>query len=386
MPAKGPRPTTEITLAGRYLVLVPFSDRISMSKNIGKNGEKERLKRLLESIVPKGFGVIVRTVAEDKKVAQLDADLKELVKRWRKIHKNLKGAKPATRVLGELNRSSAILRDVMNASFTSIKVDNAEMAEELKDYIKIISPEKENIVKFYKGKAPLFESEGIEKQIKQSFGRHVTMKSGAYLVIEHTEALHVVDVNSGNTAKSKDDQETNALRVNLESAAEIGRQLKLRDMGGIIVVDFIDLQKAENRRKLHDKMREAMANDKAKHHILAPSKFGLVQITRQRVRPEMKIKTSEVCPSCKGTGEVQASVLIVDEIERNMAAIIEKFPDASISLEVHPFLEAFLKKGYPSVNMKWLVKFKKRYKIKAATSYTFLEYHFFDHDRNELKL
>jgi len=383
---KGPRLTTEITLAGRYLVLVPFSDRISMSKNIRKNGEKERLKRLLESIVPKGFGVIVRTVAEDKKVAQLDADLKELVKRWRKIHKNLHDAKPAKRVLGELNRSSAILRDVMSESFSSIKVDNAEMAEELKDYIKIISPDKENIVKFYKGKAPLFESAGIEKQIKQSFGRHVTMKSGAYLVIEHTEALHVVDVNSGNTAKSKDNQETNALRVNLESAEEMGRQMRLRDMGGIIVIDFIDLQKAENRKLLHNKMREAMAGDKAKHQVLAPSKFGLVQITRQRVRPQMTIKTSEVCPSCKGTGEVQASVLIIEEMERSMTAIMEKYPDESISLEVHPFLEAYLKKGYPSVNMKWLVKFKKRYKIKAATSSTFLEYHFYDHDRNELKL
>ncbi len=278
-------------------------------------------------------------------MAQLDADLKDLVKRWRKIHKNLKGAKPATKILGELNRSSAILRDVMNASFSSIKVDNAEMAEELKDYIKIISPEKEKIVKLYKGSAPLFESAGVEKQIKQSFGRHVTMKSGAYLVIEHTEALHVVDVNSGNTAKSKDDQETNALRVNLESAEEVARQLRLRDMGGIIVIDFIDLQKAENRKMLHAKMREFMQDDKAKHHVLAPSKFGLVQITRQRVRPQTTIKTAEVCPSCLGTGEVQASVLVIDEIERNMSSILEKFPDASITLEVHPFLEAYLKKG-----------------------------------------
>lgn len=381
---KGPRITSEITLAGRYLVLVPFSDRVSVSQKLRSAEERDRLKRLISSIKPKNFGVIIRTVATDKKVAELDADLKDLVKRWRKVYTGLKNRKPPAKILGELNRSATILRDVMNSSFTSIKTDDAEMAEELKGYLKVIAPEKEKIVQYYKGNSDLFEKEGIEKQIKQSFGKHVTMKSGAYLVIEHTEALHVVDVNSGNTAKSKDDQETNALRVNLESAQEVARQLRLRDMGGIIVIDFIDLHKAENRKILFEAMREAMSVDKAKHHVLPPSKFGLVQITRQRVRPEMAIKTAEVCPSCMGSGEVQASILFAEEVEKSLAKIVAKYKEESITVMVHPFIEAYMKKGYPSTQMKWCVKHKKRIKIQSAAAYTFLEYHFFDRDKREL--
>ena len=337
---KGPRLTSEITLAGRFLVLVPFSDRISISKNIKNPEERERLKRLMLSIKPKSFGVIVRTVAKDIKVAELDADLKSLVKRWQKMHKSLKAAKPPFRVLSELNRSSAILRDVLNESFKKISVDSEEMAEELRSYLAQIAPDKEKIVNLYKGATPIFQNLGIEKQIKSSFGKHVTMKSGAYLVIEHTEAMHVIDVNSGGTAKSKDDQETNALRVNIESAEEVARQLRLRDIGGIIVVDFIDLQKAENRKLLHEKMREFMKGDKAKHNCLPPSRFGVVEITRQRVRPQMNIKTTESCPSCNGSGEIQASILLIEELENKFKSLIDTKQEVS-ALAVHPFVDAY---------------------------------------------
>lgn len=380
---KGPRLTSEITLAGRYLVLVPFSDRISISKNIKEPEERERLKRLMLSIKPKNFGVIVRTVAKEIKVAELDADLRNLVNRWRKLHKTLKSAKSPLRVLNELNRSSAILRDLLNESFKKVSVDNEEMAEELKTYLQQIAPDKEKIVNLYKGNVPIFQSLGIEKQIKASFGKHVTMKSGAYLVIEHTEAMHVIDVNSGGTAKSKDDQETNALRVNLESAEEVARQLRLRDMGGIIVVDFIDLQESENRKLLYEKMKEFMKDDKAKHNLLPPSRFGVVEITRQRVRPQMNIKTTEVCPACNGTGEIQASILIIDELEHKLKLLVDQKKDVT-TLAVHPFVDAYLKKGYPSLQMKWFVKYKKRLKIKPLTSYNLMDYKFFDNNEKEL--
>jgi ribonuclease G len=381
---KGPRLTSEITLAGRFLVLVPFSDRISISKNIKSAEERERLKNLMLSIKPKNFGVIVRTVAQEIKVAELDSDLTSLVSRWRKMHNELKTAQPPFRVLSELNRSSAILRDLLNESFKKINVDSEEMAEELRTYLHQIAPDKEKIVNLYKGNVPIFQTLGIEKQIKGSFGKHVTMKSGAYLVIEHTEAMHVVDVNSGATAKSKDDQETNALRVNLESAEEVARQLRLRDIGGIIVVDFIDLQKSENRKLLHEKMKEFMKDDKAKHNCLAPSRFGVVEITRQRVRPQVTIKTTEACPSCNGTGEIQASILIIEELENKLKALIDAKKEVA-SLSVHPFVDAYLKKGYPSMQMKWFVKHKRRLKIRSLTSYNLMDYKFFDAAEKELK-
>lgn len=383
---KGPRITSEITLAGRYLVLLPFSGRVSISQRIKNKNERERLLRLIKSIKPQHFGVIIRTVAENKKVAQLDSDLKSLLKKWEHCFNELKHAKPPKKVLGELDRTSAILRDIMNTSFNNIHVNDAALAGEIKNYIKTIAPDKYKIVRHYKGKQPIFDHFGIEKQIKASFGKYVTMQSGAYLVIEHTEALHVIDVNSGNTAKSEDSQEANALRVNLEAAEEIARQLHLRDMGGIIVVDFIDLLKAENRKQLHAKIKEAMQDDKAKHNVLPPSKFGLVQITRQRVRPEMNIETSEKCPSCDGTGEIQSSILLIDEIKKNLHYILHELKEPSVMLKVHPFVDAYLKKGIPSERMKWYKKYRKWINVKPVTQYQFLEYRFFNAAGDEIKI
>lgn len=383
---KGPRLSSEISIAGRYMVLVPFSDRISVSQKIRNNAEKERLKRLIKSIRPEGFGVIVRTVAENKKVADLHADLSELLNKWEECFKKLQTSKPPQRVLGEISRSSAMLRDLLNKDFNNIYVDDFETKKELITYVSSIAPGKEKMVKGYRRDIPIFEHFGIEKQIKQLFGKNVTMKSGAYLVIEHTEALHVIDVNSGQRSRSKDDQEKNAIDVNLESAKEVARQLRLRDMGGIIVVDFIDMRDHSNRDMLFEKMREFMKDDRAKHTILPPTKFGLVQITRQRVRPEMEIKTSEKCPCCNGTGETAATILLIDEIENNLRYIFQQLNQKKITLQAHPFIEAYLTKGFYSVQRKWFMKYKKWVNIKKSTDYQFLEYHFFDNRREEINL
>jgi len=383
---KGPRVTCELSLAGRFLVLIPFSDRISISSKISSSEERTRLKRLIQSIRPKNFGVIIRTVAENQKVAELDADLKELVKRWTEAHAKLKSTKPPKRVLGELNRTSAILRDILSPSFNSIYINNTTMLEEVKGYIKTIAPDKEKIVKFYNGKDTIFEHFGVEKQIKALFGKYVTMKSRAYLIIEHTEALHVIDVNSGSRTNSKESQENNALSVNLDAAEEIALQLKLRDMGGIIVVDFIDMYIADNRKKLFEKLKSAMAKDRAKHKILPPSRFGLVQITRQRVRPEMDISTNEKCPACDGSGEIQASVLLIDKIESTISYFFQEQNEPSLTLRVHPFIEAYLTKGFMSVLRKWYLKYKKRLKVKADTSCHFMEFRFFNKNEEEIKI
>lgn len=383
---KGPRISSELSLAGRYLVLVPFSDKVSVSQKIKDSEERNRLKKLIISIKPKNFGVIIRTVAEHKKVVELENDLKELEQRWEKMVENLKTAQPQQKVLGEINRTSALLRDVLNPSFNSIVVNDATLYQVIKQYIHNIEPEKEKIAKLYKGKEEIFEHFGVDKQIKAIFGTNVSMKSGAYLIIEHTEAMHVIDVNSGHRNRSDNDQETNAFDTNLEAASEIARQLRLRDMGGIIVIDFIDMHAANNRKLLFEKLKQEMSADRAKHTILPSSKFGLIQITRQRVRPEMIIETLEKCPACGGTGEVQASILITDGIENNLRFILKEQNEKSVKLFVNPVLKAYLCEGFPSIRMKWFMKYKKWINIKAVSSYHFLEYHFINKAEEEIKL
>jgi ribonuclease G len=371
---KGPRLTSEISLAGRYLVLVPFSERISVSQKIDSREEKDRLKRLIKSIKPKGFGVIIRTVAEGKKVADLHNDMNDLVAKWDRTFEGLRKAKPRQKLLGELNKTSALLRDVLNASFSSIHVNDDETFLEVKEFIKNHAPEKEKILSRYQRSIPIFDHFGIEKQIKASFGKNVTMKSGAYLVIEHTEALHVIDVNSGQKSRSEKNQEQNALEVNLEAAEEIARQLRLRDMGGIIVVDFIDQRDGDNRKQLFERMKEAMSSDRAKHTILPPSKFGLIQITRQRVRPEMDIKTTEVLPSENGEMEVQATILIIDEIKNKLINLVEEGMKGPIALRVHPFVAAYLKEGFYSRRLKWSKLLKRWINVQPLVSYNLFQY------------
>ena len=384
---KGPRLASEISLAGRNLVLMPYSDKVSISSKIESLEEKSRLKSLVQSIKPRNYGVIVRTVAEGKKVAVLDAELKELVQKWESAFSSVKKEIKSPKLfIGEMNRTSTILRDMLNVTFNSIHINEPSLAEDIRTYIREIAPEKEKIVKFYKGTLPIFDHFGINKQIKGLFGKTVSFKHGAYLIIEHTEALHVIDVNSGNRSRSGNDQESNALEVNMEAATEIARQLRLRDMGGIIVVDFIDMQSQENKQQLYDKVKEVMANDRTKHNILPLTKFGLMQITRQRVRPEMTIVTNEKCPSCQGTGETKPTILFTDELERGLSFIVDKIKTRKLILNVHPFVASYLKKGLFPAYRKWNFKYKISLKIQAVTSYHMLEYHFFDHFNNEIDL
>jgi len=383
---KGPRVCSDLSLAGRYMVLVPFSDKISVSQKIKNPEERNRLKRLAQSIRPKNFGIIVRTVAENKMVAELDADMRDLVVKWKSMTEMLKVAKPPSKAIGELDRTSAILRDLLNASFNSIHVNDQRLFEETKSYVRTISPDLQDIVKLYKGKTSIFEHFGVEKQIKTSFGKNVSFKSGAYLIIEHTEAMHVIDVNSGHRTNAENNQEQNALEVNLEAATEVARQLRLRDMGGIIVVDFIDLHNGLNRRLLYEKLKDEMKYDRAKHTILPPSKFGLVQITRQRVRPEMNIETVEKCPVCDGSGEIKASIVLIDDIENNIKYLLHQQNEKYLKMCIHPYIYAYLTKGLFSIRLRWFFKFRKKIRIIPMSSYHFLEYHFFNKDDDEIKL
>ena len=383
---KGPRMNSEISIAGRYMVLVPFSERVSVSQKITNLEEKERLKRLVKSIKPKGFGVIIRTVAENKKVAELDRDIQNSLERWVVMCKKIRSVKSQqtpVKVLSELNRVSSILRDFFNDSFTSIVTNDEILFLEIKEYLREIAPKKESIVSLYNSKVPIFEKFGIERQIKTAFGRTVSMSKGAYLVIEHTEALHVIDVNSGNRSNKATSQADTALEVNLIAASEIARQLQLRDMGGIIVVDFIDMHTAEHRQKLYDHLKAEMSFDRTKHKILPPSKFGLVQITRQRVRPELVIKTQEPNPS--GSGEVEAPIVLLDKIEAELDKLIVLKEHKKIILNVHPFIAAYLKKGIPSIQHRWFTKYKKWIKILPRDAYQYLKFNFTNTNGEVLK-
>ena len=384
---KGPRLGSEISLAGRNLVLLPFSDKISISSKIESPEEKNRLRTLIQSIKPKNYGVIIRTVAEGKKVAVLDTELRGLVKKWETAFTSVRKdiSKPKL-MIGELNRTSTILRDILNVSFTNITLNDQTLAIDIKQYVKEIAPEKEKIVKVYNGKLPIFDSFGVSKQIKALFGKTVSFKQGSYLIIEHTEALHVIDVNSGNRSKSDKDQETNALEVNLEAAREIARQLRLRDMGGIIVADFIDMTSNENRQLLFERMKEVMGADRTKHNILPLSKFGLMQITRQRVRPEMHIRTDEKCPTCNGEGKIGPTILHIDKIEEDLKLILARIKTRQLVLRTHPFVAAYLTKGFFPAYKKMGRAHKCKLEIQSIPSYQIMDYRFFNTDGDEIDL
>jgi ribonuclease G len=363
---------------------MPFSDKVSVSQKISSTEEKNRLKKLIQSIKPKKYGVIVRTVAEGKRVAELDQELKKLVTKFETTFQKLKKASAPSLIVGEIDRTTALLRDIYTPTFNSVIINDAVVADDIADYLGTIAPEKRKIVKTYTGGQPMFEHFGIDKQIKASFGKTVSFKNGAYLIIEHTEAFHVIDVNSGNRSKAGVDQETNALDVNLAAAEEISRQLRLRDMGGIIVIDFIDMHVAENRQKVFDRMKEFMAADRTKHNILPLSKFCLMQITRQRVRPEEHVETAEVCPSCKGSGKVMPTILFTDELSSKVNYIFKDLNKKSLTLKVHPYVAAFLNQGIFSQKRKWAFKYFRRISIEAVNACTFLEYHFFDDNLEEI--
>ena len=381
---KGPRLTSEISLSGRFLVLIPFSDKISISNKIENRSERLRLKQLIRSIAPKGFGVIVRTAAEGKKVAELDNALKILVKRWDDTVAKLQKSQSPALISEEVSRTTGIIRDIFNPSFQNIHINDYDVYEEVRDYVEQIAPELKKIVKHYKGELPIFDNFAITKQLKSGLGKTVSFKNGSYLIIEHTEALHVIDVNSGNRLKA-DDQEKNAFEVNMAAATEIAHQLRLRDMGGIIVIDFIDMHVNENKQLLYDHMREIMDRDRARHNVLPLSKFGLMQITRQRVRPVVNISVNETCPVCFGKGKVQPTVLFTEKLEEQISLLRETNRD-KIVLHVHPYIEAYITKGWlRSIKYMWKKKYGK-IKILPSENLGYLDYKFFDKKGNKLNL
>ena len=376
---KGPRLTGELSFAGRYLVLMPFGNKVSVSSKIKSGEERARLKQLIHSIKPQNCSVIVRTVAEGKRVAELDSEMKILTKRWEDvISKVQKTQKRPQQVFEETGRAVALLRDLFNPSYENIYVNDEEVFNDVKDYVTLIAPEKANIVKLYNGKVPIFDNFNVTKQIKSSFGKTVNYKHGAYLIIEHTEALHVVDVNSGNRSRSENGQEANALDVNLGAADELARQLRLRDMGGIIVVDFIDMNLAEDRQMLYERMCKNMQKDRARHNILPLSKFGLMQITRQRVRPAMDVNVEETCPTCNGTGKIKSSLLFTDQLERKIDTLVNKIGIKKFTLHVHPYVAAYINQGMMSLKMKWQLKYGFGVKVIASQKLAFLQYEFYD--------
>ena len=376
---KGPRLTGELSFAGRYLVLIPFSNQVSVSSKIKSGEERARLKQLIHSIKPQNCGVIVRTVAEGKRVAELDAELKILNKRWESaITKVQKAQKRPQLIYEETGRTIALLRDLFNSSFENIYVNDNEVFNEVKNYIGLIAPEKESIVKMYSGSVPIFDNFNVTKQIKSSFGKTINYKHGAYLIIEHTEALHVVDVNSGNRTRSESGQEANALDVNLGAADELARQLRLRDMGGIIVIDFIDMHLAEDRQLLYERMCKNMQKDRARHNILPLSKFGLMQITRQRVRPAMDVNVEETCPTCFGKGKIRSSVLFTEQLESKIDRLVNKIGIKKFFLHVHPYVAAYINKGLISIKRKWQFKYGFGVHVIPSQKLAFLQYEFFD--------
>lgn len=382
--SKGPRLSCELSFPGRFVVLTPFNNFVSVSRKIHSGEERKRLQKIVESIKPKNFGVIVRTAAEGKNTAELHADLMDLAEQWRSIQLNLKDAKPPKRIMSEQAKTTSILRDLLNESFQRIVVNEKGILQETKEYISRIAPEKEDIVTLYQNGQSIFDHFGVTRQVKASFGKTVNMGSGAYLIIEHTEALHVIDVNSG-TRGPDGNQEESALKTNLEAAEEIARQLRLRDIGGIIIVDFIDMKLPDNKKKLFEAMGEFMTGDRARHTILPISKFGLMQITRQRLRPEIKITTSEVCPSCKGTGKIGPSLLITDELEKDFLYLINQ-GHRKLVLHAHPMLIAYLKeKGFwRSLQWKWYRKHGVWLELYIDNNYQLTEYYFFDKKTEEV--
>ena len=380
---KGPRLTCDLSFAGRYMVLMPFQEKVSVSSKIKKGEERTRLKQLVQSIKPKNFGVIVRTSAEGKRVAELDSEMKILLKRWEDAITTVQKTTERPKIaFEETSRAVALIRDLFNTTYDGIHVNDETVFDQVKDYVGLIAPEKVGIVKLYKGTVPIFDNFNVTKQVKSAFGKTVNYKRGAYLIIEHTEAMHVVDVNSGNRTKAENGQEQNALEVNLGAADELARQLRLRDMGGIIIVDFIDMNLAEDRQMLYERMCKNMQKDRARHNILPLSKFGLMQITRQRVRPAMDVNVEETCPTCFGKGKIKSSILFTDQLESKIDRMVSKIGIKKFNLHVHPYVAAYINQGIISMKRKWQMKYGMGINVIPSQKLAFLQYEFYDRKGN----
>lgn len=380
---KGSRLTAEISLAGRNIVLLPFAKKVSISQKIASKEEKKRLETLVRSILPQNYGAIIRTAAEGKNAAILVTELKSLISKWEGAWPKISKNKSVQLLFTEYSKTTTVLRDLFNDTFSNIYVNDRKEFEEISKYISQISPDKEKIVKFYDDKEPIFDHFEVTRQIKSSFGKVVPIKQGAYLVIETTEALNVVDVNSGIRAKTND-QEENTYEVNRYAAEEIARQLRLRDMGGIVIVDFIDMDNQDHKNGLYKYMTELMQDDRAKHNVLPLTKFGLMQITRQRIRPVTQIDTTEVCPVCHGTGKIAPSLIIDEELERKIAYHTENGVK-SFTLKTGPILGSYISRGFNSFLRKWRRKYKCKIKHEEVQDFSVLQYEFYNEDGDILQ-
>ena len=391
---KGPRLTGEISFAGRYLVLMPFGDKVSVSNKIKSGQERSRLKQMVHSIKPKNCGVIVRTVAEGLRIEDIQEDMSQLIGRWEDVQRRIQKATDRPQlVFEETSRAVAMLRDLFNPTYENVWVNDEAVYEEVKRYVEMIAPERAAIVKLYNGKVPIFDNFNVTKQVKSGFGKTVNYKHGAYLIIEHTEAMHVVDVNSGNRSRGTNEQEANALDVNLGAADELARQLRLRDIGGIIIVDFIDMNLAEDRQMLYERMCKNMQKDRARHNILPLSKFGLMQITRQRVRPAMNVRVEETCPTCMGNGTIKSSLLFTDTLEQKIAYLTQKVGEKHFILYVHPYVASFINKGLWSIKRQWQLKYGSgipflapSFDIVPSQDLAFLGYKFVNKNHEEIDM
>lgn len=379
---KGPRLTAEISIAGRNMVLIPLADGVMVSQKIKRESERSRLKQLITSIKPQGFGVIVRTVAEDKRVAELDSELRLLVQRWEDTVKSLQQKEPVSLVSEELGRTIGVIRDVFSPDFTTIQVNDKAIYDEVRQYVELIAPDSAKIVKLYDGTQPIFDKFDITRQMKTGLGRVVGFKHGGYLIIDRTEALFSIDVNSG-SKKLYEDQEENAFQFNMLAAEELVHQLRLRDIGGIIIVDFIDMDSKEHQQQLYDYVRKLMSHDRAKHNVLPLSKFGLMQITRQRVRPAVEVDVMEVCPTCMGKGKIQPSILFTDQVEEEIGHYYERY-GKGLRLHLHPYVYSYVCRGwFNSLKCQW----RRRYGVRVVENQSLgmLEMRFCDAQGNILR-
>ncbi|MBO6096964.1 MAG: Rne/Rng family ribonuclease, partial [Bacteroidales bacterium] len=382
---KGSRLTAEISLAGRNIVLLPFAEKVSISQKIGSKEEKRRLETLVRSILPKNYGAIIRTAAEGKNAATLVGETESLIEKWENSWKKIAKNKNVQLLFTEYSKTTTVLRDLLNDSFSNIWINDERVAEEARKYVSLIAPDQEKIVHLYEGKQPIYDHFEVTRQIKGSFGKVVPMRQGAYLVIETTEALNVIDVNSGIRTKTND-QEENSFEVNKIAAEEIARQLRLRDMGGIVIVDFIDMESNDHKNALHKYMQELMEADRAKHNVLPLTKFGLMQITRQRIRPVTEINTSEQCPVCHGTGKIHSSVVIDEEIERKIAFYVIEKGVRSITLKTSPILGAYLKRGlFNSFVSRWRKRYKVKLELQEVTDFTVLQNEMYNEKGDKLE-
>ena len=348
---KGPRLTAEISLAGRNMVLMPMGDKVMVSNKIRRDSERNRLRKLVQQVRPQGYGVIVRTVAEGALLEDLDSELNILVRKWEDALRLLQTKQPVSLICEEIGRTTGIIRDLFSPEFNTIQVNDQGVYDEVREYVELISPESAKIVKLYTGDQPIFDKYDITRQLKTGLGRTVGSKNGGYLIIDKTEALFSIDVNSG-SKKVYADQEQNAFHYNMLAAEEIVHQLRLRDIGGIIIVDYIDMDSKDHQQQLYEYMRKLMAHDRARHNILPLSKFGLMQITRQRVRPAVEMDVTEVCPTCHGKGRIQSSINFAEQLEQEIDLMFRQY-GKGLRLHVHPYVYAYATRGLMSLKLRW---------------------------------